>query len=579
MPFFQNTIEKIFGFSDIKAHYQKIVSTHPQGVVEFLDHTLKSFEITVACSEESVSRIPEKGPLIVVANHPFGGVEGIVLAHMLLKRRADLKIFANPILKTIEELQEIFLFVDPYDTKEAFAANISQTKKAFMFLKNGGVLGLFPSGEVSHVTWNNWTVTDPKWNDSFVHLAWKTKAQILPVFFEGKNGPLFQALGLIHPMLRTLRLPKEIMNKQGQTLKMRIGHPFSIFTHKDKRSASKVSQYVRTRTYFLKERPLQAHLPVATPSLQPIAHACSSEMLHEEVMQLPQENTLVEYKEFWVKFARAKEIPLLMHEIARQREVTFRQVQEGTGKPLDTDAFDDHYVHLFVWNKDEKDLLGAYRLGLVDEILPLYGKKGLYTYGLFFYEEDFIKILGSSIEMGRSFIVEKYQRNFASLFLLWKGIGAFVGRNPRYKKLFGPVSISGAYSDVSKELMVAYLMDRHYDEKKSKWMHPKHPFVNQSKNIQRLLDKQGEFFLSMDELGAWIKDQETGFEGVPILIKHYVKLGAKFLAFNVDPDFNHSLDGLIEVDLTESDPKMMKNYMGEDLYAQYMKERREKIRD
>ncbi|MCI0529211.1 MAG: GNAT family N-acetyltransferase, partial [Nitrospira sp.] len=278
---------------------------------------------------------------------------------------------------------------------------------------------------------------------------------------------------------------------------------------------------------------------------------------------LPPEQRLVENREYIVFQARASQIPHVLYEIGRLREITFRQVGEGTSKSMDLDRFDAHYIHLFVWNKEKNEVVGAYRLGQADEILGRFGKEGLYTHTLFEYKDELLEQISPALELGRSFIRVEYQKNYSPLLLLWKGIGQFISRNPQYKTLFGAVSISDNYHSMSQQLIVAFLKMHDYLPHLAKFVKARIPFRSEpikgwEPNMTRMIVKD------IEEISALISDIEADQKGIPILLKQYLKLGGKLLGFNIDPHFNNSLDGLILVNLTQTNPKVLEQYMGKD---------------
>ena len=255
------------------------------------------------------------------------------------------------------------------------------------------------------------------------------------------------------------------------------------------------------------------------------------------------------------------EAAFILLELGRLREITFRKVGEGTGESSDLDRFDTTYRHLFVWNREEREIVGAYRLGLTDEILPADGKKGLYTSTLFRFKTEVIRGLDPAIELGRSFVVEKYQRKPLSLGLLWRGIGRFIVRNPRYCTLFGPVSISREYHGLSKNLMVAYLKENNLDPVLASKVKARNPL--RSRNFGSLDRKSFRRSVrDIDDVSALISEIEREERGVPVLLRQYLKLNATLLSFNVDPAFNDSLDGLVLVDLRRTAVKVLRKYMG-----------------
>ena len=288
------------------------------------------------------------------------------------------------------------------------------------------------------------------------------------------------------------------------------------------------------------------------------------DVMAEEIRRLMSSQTLVESNEHAVIQATTDQIPHILLEIGRLREITFRAVGEGTGKAVDIDRFDNSYIHLFIWNREKKEVVGAYRLGRTDEIIRQKGVRGLYTSTLFHYKPGFFEQLGPALEMGRSFIRPEYQKSFTPLLLLWKGIGRFVVENPQYKTLFGPVSISDEYHALSRQLLVSYLKMTRYRSDMAGFVKPKKPIPAKSLKgwdidaTVRLLKDDVE---NISELISFV---ESDRKGVPILLKQYLKLGGEIAGFNVDSAFGDVIDGLIIVDLTKTEPRILDRYLGKD---------------
>ena len=291
-------------------------------------------------------------------------------------------------------------------------------------------------------------------------------------------------------------------------------------------------------------------------------------ILKAEIEALPGDQHLLTSGQFVVVYAGADQMPWCMQEIGRLREVTFRAAGEGTGRSCDIDLYDAYYLHLFVWDTAAQAIVGAYRLGLADEVLGRYGKAGLYTQSLFKYRTRLLHELNPAIELGRSFVRAEYQRSFAPLVLLWRGIGRFISRSPRYAVLFGPVSISDSYLPVSRTLIVDYLNTHRVDPALARYVKPRHRFQGERGPDYCEIDLSS--VSDIDEMSHLIERIEADSKGVPILLKHYLKLGGRVLGFSADEQFANALDGLIVVDLRRSDPRLLARYMGEQAASDFL---------
>ena len=531
------------------------------------------FSIDYQVERTDVERIPSSGPVLVIANHPFGAVDGLVLADMLTKRRPDVRIMGNALLGQIPEMRPWLIEADAFGSKANVQGQSPSLQAGLRWLEGGGVLLIFPARAVSHLHFKSRTVMDPPWSTTVATLARRTGATVVPVFFEGRNSALFQIAGFVHPRLRTALLPKETFKRSQSTVALRVGKPIPPAKVQRFSEDKEITEYLRFKTYALANREsvvrprFRRRLPAVVAPIE-LAPAIPAEVLTNEVARLPADAKLLEQGPYVVYLARQPQIPAVMREIGHLREKTFRAVGEGTGLALDIDDFDKHYLHLFMWNKDTHEVIGSYRLGVADEILEGQGISGLYTSTLFKFKPGFLDHLNPAIELGRSFIRAEYQRKPLSLALLWRGIGEFLVRNPQYKTLFGPVSISSDYESTSRRLMVEFLGQACAgDEHLQTMVKAKNPprgrvDVEEKAMLKAVAD-------DVNDLSSLIADLESDDKGLPVLIKHYLKLNARLYGFNVDPAFGNCLDGLIVVDLRTTNPKVLKRFMGEAGYSFY----------
>lgn len=561
--------EPLFRFEQTNRHHDRVlrISDTPGN---FFDHTLQVFGVTYQVSDEDRERIPASGPLVTVSNHPYGGIDGIILGSLLMLRRTDVKLLANYLLGQIEPFRPHILEVDPFGGEDAAKRNLGPMRATLKHMRAGGCLGLFPSGTVSHLHLGRRQVTDPTWIPNLASIIRRSGATVLPIFFHGRNSNFFQFLGLLSPRLRTIMLARELMKSKGRCIRLRVGTPISPSRLEKFESDEALMGFLRLRTYILRNREVAEKTSFfrnlrhrKNPDPEPIAAAGDPVLIAAEVATLPTSQLLVEHGEFQVYYARAVQIPKLLSEIGRLREVTFRAVDEGTGLACDLDQFDRYYFHLFLWNRKKGELAGAYRLGPTDEILEKYGPSGLYTTTLFRYKPGVLQGLDPALELGRSFIAHEYQKRHSSLGLIWRGIGQFCVRFPRYRILFGPVSISKEYKNLSKNLIVMYLKEHTLDPDLSGKVKAKKP--PRSRYIGRL-DRHSfsESVRDIEDVSALISEIEREEKGVPILLRQYLKLNATMLSFNVDPEFNDCIDGLVLVDLVKTNEKTIRRYMGEE---------------
>jgi putative hemolysin len=556
-------IMKINQVNDLFAQAQ------PKQGPEFVDAILQGVGVTVEFDERELKNIPAEGAFIAIANHPYGGIEGMVLLKMLCMARPDAKLMANFLLKKIPNLSDYFIAVNPFENID-HSSSISGLKNTLELLKEGTPIGIFPAGEVSTYKIETQQVTDRKWHPVVGKIIAKAKVPVVPVYFHGNNGLLFNLLSLIHPALRTAKLPSELFNKQGHTIKLRIGKPIHIADVPDNNNPTKLLNYLRAKTYALgtgleEEKKLfnPRNLFKVKTEAEDIEPETNSHILEKEIAPLRENYLICTEKNYDVYVTPTSVIPNVIREIGRLREITFREVGEGTNKSTDLDGYDIYYHHLFIWDTDAKLIVGAYRIGLGDEIFYSRGKKGFYTAEVFKIKGQFTPVLKSSLELGRSFIRAEYQQKPLPLFLLWKGILKYLIDNPRYRYLIGPVSISNTFSKFSKSLIVDYITKHHFDHEMAQYVKPRKKFkVDFSKiDTELLMSGKDDSLKGLDNI---ISEVETRNMKVPVLLRQYIALNAKIICFNIDPKFADCLDGFLVLDL-HNVPREMIEKLGKNL--------------
>lgn len=567
--FFGWSLMKILRISAMNRIYNK--HKHLKDL-EFFTTLLDDLEIKFEIPEEDLRRIPKDGTFITVSNHPLGGIDGILLLKLLIEKRPDYKIIANFLLHRIEPMKPYIMPVNPFEDRKDAQSSLSGIKNALAHLKEGYPLGIFPAGEVSTYK-DDKLIVDKPWEEGAIKLIQKAKVPIIPIYFHAKNSKLFYLLSKLNPTLRTAKLPSELLSQKGRAIKVRIGKPISVSDQEEYKTTHEFGEFIRKKTYMLANPFQKEPKPLSTANLkiqkQPKEIVCQRdvEKMIAEVDALRENGgRLLKSKNYEVFFAQRKDIPNLIFEIGRLREITFREVGEGTNEAIDLDSFDNYYHHLFLWDDDAKLLAGAYRMGLGKGIFEKYGIQGFYVHTLFKFEPELHDMMENSIEMGRAFIIKEYQQKPMPLFLLWKGIVNITLRYPEYKYLLGGVSISNQFSNFSKSLMIEFMKSHYYDPYIAQYIHPKKEYKVKLKDA----DKDFVFDATQADMNKFdkiIDEIEPGALRMPVLIKKYVKQNARLVAFNVDPKFNNAVDGLMYIrvaDIPESTVKpVMEEYQAE----------------
>lgn len=522
---------------------------------DFIEALFAHLDLRLEVDPADLERVPAEGGVAIVANHPYGAIDGLALLHVLRDRRPDLKVMANFMLQQLEPLRDRFIGVNPFEqitTRSSFQG----MRQAHQHLADGGALGVFPAGEVSSYRKDLDAVADPRWKTPVIKLIRHAGVPVVPLWFDGANSLVFQILGMVHPSLRTLQLPREMLRMHGRTVRMRIGNPLTEKELAQFTSMDALARYLRAKTYAIGSgvSVRREHFrPLYFPRRpKPVVSAGPVEPMEQELSKLA-DKRLNSQGEFDLYLAPSGRIPNILREIGRLREETFRAVDEGTNKAIDLDEFDHYYDHLFLWDREKRKLAGAYRVGDGQVIMERYGKRGFYLNTLFKLGRPMRDILASSFELGRSFIVPEYQRHRLPLFMLWRGLLLHVTSHPDHRYLIGPVSISGGYSKFSRRLITEFVRKYHYDEALAKHVKPRNRFYIgiDKEDGGALLEASGEDIKKLDQV---ISDIEASGSAVPVLLKRYLGLNAKIIGFNRDPHFNDSLDGLVLLDLSKVPP-------------------------
>lgn len=557
---------KITKISSINRFYD--AHKHMDGVA-FLDAILDHYSIRFEIPEEDFKRLPKQGSYITISNHPLGGIDGVLLLKLLLNQRSDYKIIANFLLNRIEPLSPYILPVNPFENHKDAKSSLLGFKSAIKHLREGHPLGIFPAGEVSTYKEGK-LIVDRPWEEAAIKLIRRAEVPVVPIYFHAKNSQLFYGLSRISDLFRTAKLPSEITTQKNRTIKVRIGQPISVQTQNEQETLAEFADLLRRKTYMLsnayeKER-LIDHIPTSLKmpkSPKKIASAVRKEVILEEIVKLREKDCrLLQSKNYEVFLAKASDMPFILKEIGRQREVTFRAIGEGTNNAIDLDKFDSYYRHLFLWDDEQKSIVGAYRMGMGSEIFKEHGIDGFYLQDLFRFEPELYGMMQKSIEMGRAYIIKEYQQKPMPLFLLWKGIVHTTLRFPDHKYLIGGVSISNQFSNFSKSLMIEFMKSNYWDPYVAQYIRPKKEFKVKLKDADKdfIFDETEADLNKFDKL---IEEVEPGSLRLPVLIKKYIKQNAKVVAFNVDPLFNNSVDGLMYIKIADLPESTVKPVMEE----------------
>lgn len=557
----------------------------------FFEEFVRQRNLQYVVFEEDLEKIPKTGPFIVVSNHPLGAIDGILMCKIFSEIRPDFKIMGNFLLSKIKPMEPYVISVNPFEGRKELHSSAGGMRETLKHLEAGGCVGIFPAGEVSNMNNEFNEIRDKKWEKPALKLIKMAKVPVIPMYFHAKNSRFFYNLAKLHPDLQTLLLPSEMMNDRKKPIRTRIGKPVPVKILEEQESIDELGEFLQNKIHLLKsyyERRKSIPQILKLPDLKlNFALKKSENRVHNIIDETPAEDQLKDLEairradkmlfsngNYEVYFTTYSEIPNIMREIGRQRELTFRAVGEGSNLPFDLDEFDKHYHHLFLWDTTANKLAGAYRMGLGKELMQKFGIKGFYTNTLFEFEQELHPFFKKVIEMGRAYISPEYQQKPLPLFLLWRGIVHVCMRNPDHKFLMGGVSISNKFSEFSKSLMIEFMRSNYYDSAVAQFIQPKNDFKVKLRDREKhiVFDETESDLNKLDKL---IDDLEPELR-LPVLIKKYIKQNAKVVAFNVDPNFNDAIDGLMYIrisDLPEATIRPVLEEMSEQMRSEDEKQR------
>ncbi len=538
----KNIAQKLPSISNILKHYNQLSPAN--SAQDFAQNALDALQITLNYNHNELNNIPKSGATLLVANHPYGGIEGLATATLFGKIRPDLKILANNVLCAVSELKPMLIPVNVFGKNKS--NNIHGVRAALKHLEAGGALAVFPSGAVSHLHLSMSCITDPSWNQFVGKLAKQKDVNTIPIHFSGNNSTLFQLIGYIHPLLRTALLPRELWRQRGNNLIIKVGKCVDKKVITGLADNKAITAHLRTKCYNLVKKEVK---PASYN--KEIVKQLPEHTICLEIEQLKSNNLIADEGDYQVFHTNYKNSSAIIHEIGRLREETFREINEGSGNALDLDKYDQDYMHLVLWHKADKKIAGSYRLRYFTANENFNEK--LYTSTLFKFKQAFFIDCKNAMELGRAFIANKYQRDYLPLSMLWKGI-AHLAAKANIRTLFGPASIGLAYQKESIEIIRKYLTENYFDKSLAK--NVKGRCIPNKLKTLNTLETSG---LDYNIANRIVKDIEED-KAIPILFKHYLQLGGKIVAFHEDKNFN-TLDSLLVVDLAKTPEKALLKYM------------------
>ncbi|MFT6086120.1 MAG: putative hemolysin [Glaciecola sp.] len=550
-------LDRLLGIKKMDMLYRKYKM---QGLSkeDFSDRLIQILELDIHGKEELQRKIPKTGPVVIASNHPFGGIEGVILARIIGEVRPDLKVLANRGLGIFKEISDYFIFTNPLSPNDP--KNGPSLRQCVKHVQSQGALLIFPAGKVSYYQESKSGISEHLWNKLVGRLVSIDQCQYVPIFINGENSPSFYRIEKVYFKLRMLLLGRELLNKTGAKIVINTGSAIQEKQFDKQLNHTEKAMLCRALSYAQDQRWRYQWPADAVIGQLPITEEIKTEQLVSEVEALPSEQLLLENKDYSVYFGYQSQLPSVVQEIARLREIVFRMHNEGSGQPIDTDEFDATYTHLFIIKKVNHQIVGAYRIGFTDKLTEKRGPAGLYLHKMFNFKPSFANQQGPCMEMGRSFLIPEMQGSYQGLLLLWKGIGRLAAKFPQYRTLYGTVSISKLFDPRSVKLIAQAFVDN----KSATQVEPVNSFEFDS---HREIDELAQKVNLREQLTAFLTSIEEDGKDIPVLARQYLKMGATFHALGIDKSFNHTPGLLLSVHFPSAPEKLLKLYVGEDYKA------------
>lgn len=534
-------VKVVLGLNGLNRFYESLGQADG---VEFAKRALDKLNVERVYDPNDMEKIPATGGVIIIANHPYGALDGLLMMDTVLRYRADAKFMGNFLLSRIEPLADMFISVDPFEANTT--RNIGGVRRSLEHLAQGKALIIFPAGEVSTYQSGFSKFGDVEWPASIVRFIRSTSLPVVPIHISGKNSFMFHLVGKIHHRLRTLRLVRELLNKKGKRVEIAVGEPLTSKLLHSIDGDANAALVMRANIALLNNvdnYEISNRHPVTGDSIS----ETDNELIAQEIGRLPSDAMLSEIGSMKLYFCTAEHIEHTLKKIGELREQTFRAANEGTMSAIDTDAYDAYYHHLFIWDQAAERIVGAYRVGFGEELFRQMGVDAFYTHTLFDFSHKFFPFLRHTIELGRSFVVADYQRKAHPLLLLWRGLLVILMRSEGYRYMIGTVSISSEYTSAARRLMVSYLKAHNWSQEFSRFVVARHGIHSLARPIFDVTTTTA--LKSTDIIDKFIRDVDSANVGMPTLLKRYAQIGGEVLSLNVDKKNNDSLDALMMLDI------------------------------
>jgi putative hemolysin len=538
---------KLFKSATRNEQFLRLIDTYKhQNGHEVVKSLLAHFRIDITIKNQQLGNIPPLGRAVIIANQPLGSLDSLALIDAISSIRTDIKIVTNSFIAEVDLMKGLMIpITDSVNYKNS-------TKAIYKALSNEQIVVMFPSLEVGNFATDN--SDKAKWKNSFYKIASKSKSPIIPIYIRVKNSLFFSILSRVNSSMAHTLLPGEMLRSFAKTIEFKMGKQIPYLSYYNPQLNPKQNvKILKKHFYSIANDNKEIYKTYDTISEPQTTKAAIIDDLQSSMLL----GSTLDNKQIYLFDAEPTSALLL--EIGRLREMTFRYVGEGTGKKSDTDDFDLYYKHIVLWDKDEEEVVGAYRIGEAKEIIESKGIDGLYTSRIFEYHTHSLEMLKQGIELGRSFVQPKYWGSRA-LDYLWQGIGAYVRFHPRVKYLFGAVSISDRFNEYSKALMVDFYTN--YFGASTKDVEHRNRYIFDYEYKLKNVFCYDDYKKDMRTL-----KKELEFQGfsLPTLYKQYTEVceadGVKFYDFGYDMQFGNCLDGFIIVDLDKLKPQKRERYI------------------
>lgn len=536
-------IKRLVGIDRLNSFYASL--NHNAEVVDFVSEVIEKLGLECSVDSDMIRKIPQTGPVVVVSNFPHGGIDGLVMLDALLSYRKDTKILADSIFAKAKPLDQAIIGIEDLD--HTSKGSLSGLRAARRHLKNGGVLVLFPSQSVATYRRGFVDFGDDEWNLSLMKFIASTSAPVVPAYISGRNSLMFHLIHKLHHRLGTIRLVREVFNKEGAVVSVSFGEAISVemlsalspfdewrrvivanivllqtLTAESRRNSpsEELPVVVESEEQGSKPQQLKIH-KVRTSPLWPRALWPEKQNdIAREIKALHHSARLMSQGVYDLYLAPVEDVPQttlyvesLRKEMAVSRHYKFR-VED-----------DPHSRLIICWDREQSRIAAAVRVGYGDEIFERVGVDGFYCNADFDFSHKFLPLLQSSIEVGQWVVADGYVSQSEPRWLLWRGEMSALMRSEKHDYLLSVVRICSSRSLTARRLIVNHMVTHYYKADYQGQIVPRHPVRSLARAMfdpatMQVLNRR-------DLMQSFIRVADPMIDPMSPMIRRYIQVGGE----------------------------------------------------